>query len=281
MRVDDSGNDQLVSEWTNTDTVERPSVITNYENTLANTTDWENDYDNANSQPDILTDLIIKLSAGFNNIKWLKKKADSADQRLTTLDNQVASILNMIYPVGSLYWSRTNVNPSTLFGGTWVQIKDKFILAAGDTYAIDTRGGAATHSVTFTGTTDPHELTWEEMPEHYHGMDELTGQALPGLSAHTHSYKIPALNETDTPIGEGGLFSNPREEFNWEETGDGLQVPEGQHGHDVVLDPNQQTHIAGRSQAHTHTLSATAGGSVETMPPYDVFYCWERVADPV
>ena len=41
-------------------------------------------------------------------------------------------ILNIIYPVGSIYMSTNSTNPSTLFGGTWKQIKDRFLLACGD-----------------------------------------------------------------------------------------------------------------------------------------------------
>lgn len=44
-----------------------------------------------------------------------------------------------------------------MFGGTWEQIKDTFILAAGDTYKAGTTGGEATHI-----------LTTDEMPAHNH-----------------------------------------------------------------------------------------------------------------
>lgn len=62
-----------------------------------------------------------------------------------------------IYPVGSIYMSVNNVNPSTLFGGTWEQIKDRFLLSAGDTYQGGTTGGEATH-----------KLTVDELPSHAH-----------------------------------------------------------------------------------------------------------------
>ncbi len=39
--------------------------------------------------------------------------------------------------------SETNTNPGTLFGGTWTQIKDRFILAAGDVYHNGDTGGSA------------------------------------------------------------------------------------------------------------------------------------------
>nr|DAT96349.1 MAG TPA: baseplate protein [Bacteriophage sp.] len=57
-------------------------------------------------------------------------------------------IIDVIYPIGFVYISINNINPSTLFGGTWEQIKDTFLLAAGDTYAAGATGGAATHTLT-------------------------------------------------------------------------------------------------------------------------------------
>ena len=36
------------------------------------------------------------------------------------------------YPIGAVYISVSNTYPGSLFGGKWVQLKDKFLLAAGD-----------------------------------------------------------------------------------------------------------------------------------------------------
>lgn len=66
-------------------------------------------------------------------------------------------MFQMMYPVGSIYISVTNTNPSDLFGGTWEQIKDLFLLSAGDTYSVGETGGSATHT-----------LTVNEMPNHNH-----------------------------------------------------------------------------------------------------------------
>lgn len=44
------------------------------------------------------------------------------------------SLVDVVYPIGSLYFTTSTINPSTLFGGTWKQVKDKFILSAGDLY---------------------------------------------------------------------------------------------------------------------------------------------------
>ena len=67
------------------------------------------------------------------------------------------NLLDKIYPIGSIYISTHNTNPSTLFGGSWQQIKDTFLLSAGDTYVAGATGGEATHT-----------LTIDEMPSHNH-----------------------------------------------------------------------------------------------------------------
>lgn len=48
------------------------------------------------------------------------------------------------YPIGSIYMSFNSTEPSILFGGTQERIKDRFILAAGDSYTAGRRV-AVTH----------------------------------------------------------------------------------------------------------------------------------------
>lgn len=50
---------------------------------------------------------------------------------------------NILYPIGSIYLSVNSINPTNFFGGTWEQIKDKFLLSAGDTYTAGSTGGSA------------------------------------------------------------------------------------------------------------------------------------------
>ena len=67
------------------------------------------------------------------------------------------TILEQTYPVGSIYLSVNSTSPASLFGGTWTQIKDVFLLGAGDTYSNGATGGSATHT-----------LNTNEMPSHEH-----------------------------------------------------------------------------------------------------------------
>lgn len=61
------------------------------------------------------------------------------------------------HPIGSYYWSSVNTDPGLLFGGTWQRIKDKFILAAGNTYT----------TIGATGGETRHTLTEGELPQLY------------------------------------------------------------------------------------------------------------------
>lgn len=74
-------------------------------------------------------------------------------------DFNSTTYFDKIYPVGSLYMSVSSVDPSNLFGGTWVKIEGKFLLSSSDSYATGTTGGEETHI-----------LTVAEMPSHSHGM---------------------------------------------------------------------------------------------------------------
>lgn len=49
------------------------------------------------------------------------------------------------YDVGDIVVRTNNVSPAAKYGGTWTQIKDVFLLAAGNTYAAGSTGGSATH----------------------------------------------------------------------------------------------------------------------------------------
>ena len=90
------------------------------------------------------------------------------------------TLLNLIYPVGSIYMSVSSTSPATFLGGTWEQIKDRFLLSSGSTYAAGATGGSATHT-----------LTEAEMPTHLHNRikyfenDDWTVGDYTGLGSQT------------------------------------------------------------------------------------------------
>lgn len=112
--------------------------------------------------------------------------------------------LQMVYPVGSIYISTSNINPVELFGfGTWEQIKDVFLLAAGDSYAAGSVGGEAAHT-----------LTVDEMPSHAHNYkrhafdrydtDPETGEDVYGANNKTLGAHIGVTEST----GSGQAHNN-------------------------------------------------------------------------
>ena len=59
---------------------------------------------------------------------------------------KVAGNSGYSYPVGSIYMSTNNTSPASMFGGTWEQIKDKFLLSAGSNYSAGATGGESRHT---------------------------------------------------------------------------------------------------------------------------------------
>lgn len=58
----------------------------------------------------------------------------------------ISTLFLLTHPKGALFGSNDPTSPAEMYGGTWEQIKDRFILAAGDTYAAGSTGGEAEHS---------------------------------------------------------------------------------------------------------------------------------------
>ena len=101
-----------------------------------------------------------------NTNTWIDTSEDAGS-------NLLQAILLAAHPVGSIYQSTVDTSPQTLFGGTWERLKDRFLLAAGETYAAGATGGEAAHT-----------LTVEEMPSHSHEIQYIsaeTGDSVAGV----------------------------------------------------------------------------------------------------
>lgn len=109
-----------------------------------------------------------------------------------------ATVLDM-YPVGSIYQTTSSTfNPQTAWGGTWERIKDRFLLAAGDTYTGGSTGGEATH-----------KLTVQEMPNHAHTMYVNNDGSSSSWSPASGTYLVkPDCVTTSTKNNGGALAQN-------------------------------------------------------------------------
>lgn len=77
-------------------------------------------------------------------------------------------LADIIYPVGSIYFSANNTNPSTYYGGTWVQIKNRFLFATNDTSGAKGKDAVSTITGTSTqgnnGNTGGTAITQAQLP---------------------------------------------------------------------------------------------------------------------
>lgn len=73
------------------------------------------------------------------------------------------NIVDTVYPVGSIYLSVESTSPASLFGGTWTQLKDRFLLGAGSSYTAGNTSGSKS-------TT----LKEANLPAHTHGLRSTT-----------------------------------------------------------------------------------------------------------
>lgn len=100
------------------------------------------------------------------------------------------SLLDLVYPVGSIYLSYNHTSPASILGGTWERIKDRFLLAAGDTYIAGDIGGEAAHT-----------LTIDEMPSHGH---KSLYEYASGTYGFGYSWTTPgALSSSDKVTSSG------------------------------------------------------------------------------
>jgi len=176
---------------------------------------------------------INKISVGVNKFPTNNNSLD-----VEVINGK--SILDLTYPVGSIYMSVNSTNPGTLFGGSWTQLQNRFLLGAGSSYSAGATGGSATVT-----------LTSDQMPSHTHTQASCTN---PGDHRHTvPNNRSPASGSTNGPIFEswpGGTGSTRTHYTSY--TG----------GH-----------------THTITLNNTGGGKAhDNMPPYLVVYMWKRTA---
>ena len=193
---------------------------------------------------------------------WFK----ATDEKLNWLYNQLQTTASKLYPVGSVYISFNATDPTTLFGGTWVRMKDRVLMASGDTYAPNTTGGSATvtlttsnlpshnHSITTNGN-HTHSASSANAGNHNHTVSGTIANA----GDHTHTWSgssASAGNHTHTFTGSSASAGNHTHTFT------GSSASAGSHTHTITA----STASAG---AHTHTrgtMNITGGingGAVE------------------
>ena len=180
----------------------------------------------------------INISKGKPTFSWGE---DFFNVNGTLKINDIA-ILTNLYPVGSIYMSVNNVNPSTYFGGTWVAWGSGRVPVGVNT------NDSNFNTVEKTGGASTVTLTEAQMPSHYHS----------GTTAGNgdHAHQIGADDDggggsTYSTVHKGGTSGSGRQE--WTTTN-------GWHDHSFNTD------WRGSSEAHNN------------LQPYITCYMWKRTA---
>lgn len=155
-----------------------------------------------------------------------------------------------VFPIGAIYISANETNPSKWFGGTWVQLKDRFLFATNATSgnkgkdALSSDTGTSTNAA--SGNTGSTTLTAAQsgLPRHEHDMYDKT------YGGYTNQMGIR---------GDGGGGSHKVPTYS-QTNGWSTYKPAPAGGDDA-------------SEGHTHTLN-----SHTHEVPYIEVYVWQRTA---
>ena len=180
--------------------------------------------------------VVLGTAINANNIK-------SRDGSYKSIQNV---LLDLVYPVGSVYMSTVNNSPAKFLGGTWV------LWGAGRVpVGVDTTQ-TAFNTVEKTGGESTHILSVNEMPSHGHRGTSVLSEA---------QYRTPLSGEQtliDVPVGDATYsveYSTPT-----------LATTNG------VVNGKQKVKA-------TYGVPAEGGGKAHNnLQPYITCYMWKRTA---
>ena len=213
------------------------------------------------------------------------------------------AITTMIFPVGSVYVTMSNVNPGTYIAGTtWEEIGQGRTLMGVDAGAdvapqAGWIGGDDHATIDHVHEVVDHVLSIDEIPNHRHDM------AHEHSMNHTHSHTLS--NENAGPSGSFRVLSYPNGEatgnfsvntntYDQEWPGGGSAWGArtyhlgGSHTHTITGGISQftgntgpydyYTGYIGGGNGHNHGNTTQAGGTIEIVPKYIATYFWKRTA---
>ena len=234
-----------------------------------------------------------------SKISEFQTKIDNNTSLINNNTSSINNMLNTVYPVGSIYMSINNTNPSTIFGGTWVSWgagKVPVGVNANETEfnSVEKTGGAKTHTLTtqqipshthtFHGNSHSHSLN-----NHTHSIPKLYGNAdfvdLKGnvwnTAVQSKSIGLSA-NGICEPIGGGtgsaGYATNSQDvAINWTDT---FEI-NASHNHPVTTNASTTGQASGNTGNATQTGyndNTGSGQAHNNLQPYITCYMWKRTA---
>ena len=168
------------------------------------------------------------------------------------------------FPIGSIYVSIKETSPSSIFGGSWEKITDKFLYATSATGDAGKNGGSSTISYTptgsVTGTVASHTLTMAQMPTHNHvqsARNPSDGSTNPAGGNKDNTDRVGAGVEWKACSWQNA---------NQQKWADGWTM---------------NTYSRGSSEGHNHGFSGTFTGTTASLtvnPAHYTVHAWVRIA---
>ncbi len=213
-----------------------------------------------------LTTQVATLTSGFNSLSStvdsFNSRLLSVEGRLTTLEDAIASGIVVIWvglvsniPAGWQLMDGTNGTPD---------IRNRFIIAAGSTYAINSVGGNTTHSHSLTGTTGGTSLTGAQLAPHNH---------FTTISGHRHDLLVwwEGFNGAPGDDGRGDALNRNNSALAGEDNArGGTYRSTNGNGTPLVADApplGGLSSTVGSGDPHDHSFSATTT-TTSNIPPY-------------
>lgn len=213
------------------------------------------------------------------------------------LADALADLLLKAHPVGSIYMSTTNTNPSSFLGGTWVAWGNGRVPVG--VYSQDSRfstpessGGEYTTPYTprgsVSGTVGNTTLTESHIPSHNHTFTPdgtistatLTGQVNNAtVQSKTTCLSASGIASLKSARGETVAYGGSGTKDGSASYSDGFNL-DASHSH-TFTGTQSNTGNTGGGQAHNHTFSGSFSGNatnISTLQPYITCFMWKRTA---
>lgn len=182
------------------------------------------------------------------------------------LSNLISNILLQAHLIGSYYWSDSPTNPATLFGGTWTQIKDKFVIAVGDSHVAGKTYGSNTKNLS-----------------HIHNYAHT--HSVPGV-AHNHGLgggwaNIGSPNSNSMALGFSALSWHGAASTYSVGGNSDHAAGHPNRSHDTSLGGNTDNTTPTATTINSQSTSTTGSGLSATFditPACEAAYCWKRTA---
>lgn len=243
------------------------------------------------------TRIVLEGDPQTEKLTWGGKELLTKD--LLTSSDFKTTILNMIYPVGSVIYTTTSSIPTALknLGGTWTQIaKGRVIMGVGE--GTDKNNTKFTAKLRESGDNVgeySHKLVTNELAKHGHG----TGGTFTTSAAGEHVHSRGDMDITGTfvqashdPGGSAAENTTGAFQILSKSAGRCAHKSDDRHvcdfkasrswtGYTSIPLTNNDNHK--EIATHTHTVSVSldetgGNGYHNNIPPYYGLYVWERTA---